>query len=121
MRDTLPFAAYGQGQVLATPFKMARVAATIAAGGAMPQGRWVLDETNRRTEAPREVLAAAAGWRIARTMRGVVLEGTGRVLRDVRPPMAGKTGTAEVQDAPSHSWFVGFAPYGGTGRQIASR
>ena len=45
--ETLPFAAYGQGQVLASPFKMARVAATIAAGGKMPQGRWVLDETNR--------------------------------------------------------------------------
>jgi len=37
VRDTLPFAAYGQGQVLATPFKMARVAATIAGDGAMPQ------------------------------------------------------------------------------------
>ena len=52
-------------------------------------------------------------------MRRVVLEGTGRVLRDVQPPVAGKTGTAEVQDKPSHSWFVGFAPFGGTGRQIA--
>ena len=47
------------------------------------------------------------------------MEGTGRVLRDVQPPVAGKTGTAEVQNKPSHSWFVGFAPYGGTGRQIA--
>ena len=26
--------------------------------------------------------------------------------------IAGKTGTAEVAGAPSHSWFVGFAPYG---------
>ena len=58
VRDTLPFAAYGQGQVLATPFKMARVAATIAGDGAMPQGRWVIDETNRRTDAPRAVLLA---------------------------------------------------------------
>ena len=31
----------------------------------------------------------------------------------------GKTGTAEVQDRPSHSWFVGFAPFGGAGRRIA--
>jgi len=52
-------------------------------------------------------------------MRAAVLEGTGRVLRDVQPPVAGKTGTAEVQSKPSHSWFVGYAPYGGTGRQIA--
>ena len=38
LRQALPFAAYGQGPVLVTPFKMARVAATIAAGGRMPQG-----------------------------------------------------------------------------------
>ena len=25
--------------------------------------------------------------------------------------IAGKTGTAEVQGAASHSWFVGFAPF----------
>ena len=56
VRDTLPFVAYGQGQVLATPFKMARVAATVAGGGSMPQGRWVIDETNRRTDVPRPVL-----------------------------------------------------------------
>ena len=41
LRQALPFAAYGQGPVLVTPFKMARVAATIAAGGQMPQGRWI--------------------------------------------------------------------------------
>jgi len=32
IRKMLPFSAYGQGPVLVTPFKMARVAATIAAG-----------------------------------------------------------------------------------------
>jgi len=48
----MPFAAYGQGPVLVTPFKMARVAATVAAGGAMPQGRWIVDENNPRTEPP---------------------------------------------------------------------
>jgi cell division protein FtsW (lipid II flippase)/cell division protein FtsI/penicillin-binding protein 2 len=119
VKDTLPFAAYGQGQVLASPFKMARVAATIASGGSMPQGRWVIDETNRRADAPRPILDQAAAQTIARAMRGVVLEGTGRSLKDVEPATAGKTGTAEVQDAASHSWFVGFAPYGQAKRQIA--
>jgi cell division protein FtsI/penicillin-binding protein 2 len=28
-------------------------------------------------------------------------------------PVAGKTGTAQVDGAASHSWFVGFAPYDG--------
>ncbi|HEX7485921.1 MAG TPA: FtsW/RodA/SpoVE family cell cycle protein [Vicinamibacterales bacterium] len=116
VRDTLPFAAYGQGQVLATPFKMARVAATLAADGAMPQGRWVIDETNRRTDPPRPVLAPAQARRLSNTMRRVVLEGTGRIVKDIEPPIAGKTGTAEVQDAPSHAWFVGFAPFGNVAR-----
>jgi len=49
-----------------------------------------------------------------------VTEGTAAAfLAGVQPPMAGKTGTAEVQDKRSHSWFIGFAPYGGTGRRIA--
>jgi len=112
VRDTLPFAAYGQGQVLATPFKMARVAATLAADGAMPQGRWVIDETNRRTDAPRAVLAPPLARSLANTMRRVVVEGTGRSVKGIEPPIAGKTGTAEVQDAPAHAWFVGFAPFG---------
>jgi cell division protein FtsW (lipid II flippase) len=112
VRDTLPFAAYGQGQVLATPFKMARVAATMAADGAMPQGRWVIDDTNQRTETPRAVLSTAQARSLAATMRRVVTEGTGRSLKDISPAIAGKTGTAEVQDAASHAWFVGFAPYG---------
>ena len=30
LKDALPQAAYGQGQVVATPFQMARVAATLA-------------------------------------------------------------------------------------------
>ena len=51
LKKMLPFAAYGQGPVLVTPFKMARVAATIAAGGSMPQGRWILDDSNPRTAA----------------------------------------------------------------------
>jgi peptidoglycan glycosyltransferase len=112
VRDTLPFAAYGQGQVLATPFKMARVAAMVAADGAMPQGRWTTDETNRRTDPPRTVLTPEQARSLAATMRRVVLDGTGRSLKDTVPAVAGKTGTAEVQDALSHAWFVGFAPYG---------
>jgi peptidoglycan glycosyltransferase len=45
-------------------------------------------------------------------MRSVVTQGTGRRLSSVQPQVAGKTGTAEIEDAPSHAWFIGFAPYG---------
>ena len=120
VRDMLPFTAYGQGQVLASPFKMARVAATIAAGGSMPYGRWVIDDNNRRIDAPRPILSAPLAELVARTMREVVTGGTGRSLRDIQPAIAGKTGTAEVNDRPSHSWFAGFAPYGApVGTRIA--
>ncbi|MFB3853275.1 MAG: FtsW/RodA/SpoVE family cell cycle protein [Vicinamibacterales bacterium] len=120
LRDTLPFAAYGQGQVLATPFKMARVAATMAAGGMMPYGRWVIGKEGGRSEPPRAVLPASHAQMIAASMRSAVTEGTARVLRSVTPSIAGKTGTAEVRDQASHSWFAGFAPYDAPpGRRIA--
>jgi peptidoglycan glycosyltransferase len=52
-------------------------------------------------------------------MREVVTNGTGRRAAGAAVPIAGKTGTAELADAPSHAWFIGFAPYGGTQRKIA--
>src|SRR5262249_19195947 len=55
IRKMMPFAAYGQGPVLVTPFKMARVAAAIAAGGATPEGRWALYANNTPREAPRTI------------------------------------------------------------------
>jgi cell division protein FtsW (lipid II flippase) len=121
LRDTLPFAAYGQGDVLATPYRMARVAAAVAADGVLVPGRWVLDEGEATAGSGSvRVMDAAAARRLARAMREVVTLGTGRGLLAHPEQVAGKTGTAEVEDAPSHSWFVGFAPYGGTGpRRIA--
>ena len=50
------------GRVLITPFKMARVAATIAAGGRMPQGPLGAGrEQSARSDAPRRVLPRRAG------------------------------------------------------------
>jgi cell division protein FtsI/penicillin-binding protein 2/cell division protein FtsW (lipid II flippase) len=120
LHEYLPQASYGQGQVVATPFQMARVAATIADGGKAPQGRWIVDETNRRVLPPQQILPASLAEEIAGFMRGVVTSGTGRVLAKSPIPIAGKTGTAELAHAPSHAWFIGFAPYGGkSGKQIA--
>jgi peptidoglycan glycosyltransferase len=44
-------------------------------------------------------------------MRDVVTSGTGRGANIPDLPIAGKTGTAELEHAPSHAWFIGFAPY----------
>jgi cell division protein FtsW (lipid II flippase)/cell division protein FtsI/penicillin-binding protein 2 len=114
LEATMPFAAYGQGPVLVTPFKMARVAATIAAGGAMAQGRWVIDGSNTRTDEPRPILAPELAGFLGRAMRSVVVEGTGRrPMKGVSVSVAGKTGTAQLDEGMPHSWFAGFAPYDG--------
>jgi cell division protein FtsW (lipid II flippase) len=119
LKKSLPQSSYGQGQVVASPFQMARVAATLANGGAMPQGRWITDETNSRNDPPQTVLAADVAATLAKFMREVVTQGTGRKAAGTSVPMAGKTGTAELADAPSHAWFIGFAPYGAGTRKIA--
>jgi peptidoglycan glycosyltransferase len=119
LKKSLPQSTYGQGQVVASPFQMARVAATVANGGAMPQGRWITDETNARNGAAQTVLSADAAATLGKFMREVVTQGTGRKAATTSVPMAGKTGTAELSDAPSHAWFIGFAPYGAGTRKIA--
>jgi cell division protein FtsW (lipid II flippase) len=119
LKKFLPQSSYGQGQVVASPFQMARVAATVANAGQMPEGRWIVDETNTRTNAPQSVLSADQSQTLAKFMREVVTSGTGRRAAAAAVPMAGKTGTAELQDADSHAWFIGFAPYGAASHKIA--
>jgi cell division protein FtsI/penicillin-binding protein 2 len=115
----LPQSAYGQGQVVASPLQMACVAATIANQGNQVHGRWVMDASNPPDRVPQSILVPADAALIARAMRGVILEGTARKLRGVSPAVAGKTGTAEIGGGQSHSWFIGFAPYGAASKRIA--
>lgn len=120
LQEFLPQASYGQGQVVASPFQMARLAATIANGGKAPEGRWIIDETNARVHAAQPLLAPSIATQIAGYMRGVVTSGTARVLNTSAIAIAGKTGTAELAKMPAHAWFIGFAPYGAkNGKQIA--
>lgn len=112
LKDALPQAGYGQGQVVASPFQMARAAATIAAGGRMPYGRWITDDSNVRVEPPVVILEPSLARLLGEYMRGVVVSGTGRNAASGPVAIAGKTGTAELERQPSHAWFVGFAPYG---------
>jgi hypothetical protein len=116
LRDNLPYAGYGQGLVLATPLRMARIAAAIASDGALREPSLVLGET---PAAPTPFLPASGARLLAGYMRDAVTDGTGRVLRAHPARIAGKTGTAEVDEAASHAWFVGFAPAGPAARRIA--
>ncbi len=80
----------------------------------MPLGRWITDESNTRTGTHQAVVPVESATRLARFMREVVTQGTGRRADGSPVPIAGKTGTADLADAPSHAWFIGFAPYGST-------
>ena len=114
IQAAMPFASYGQGPVLVTPFKMARVAATIANAGAMPEGRWVIDSSNERRQAPKQIVAPSLAEFLGSAMRSVVMEGTGRrAMKGETVSVAGKTGTAQLDEGMPHSWFAGFAPYDG--------
>jgi peptidoglycan glycosyltransferase len=114
---TLAHAAYGQGDVVATPLRMARVAGAVAAGGVLHDTR--IDKASPRRAAPDRLLQPAAARQLASDLREAVASGTGRSLASHPWRIAGKTGTAEVSDAPSHAWFVGFAPHGDAGKKIA--
>jgi cell division protein FtsW (lipid II flippase) len=114
--DTLPQIGYGQADVVTTPLRMARVAAAAAASGVLRDTRWDMSAAPPKTEA---FLQPEAARILAGFMRDVVLTGTGHRLRDHPWRIAGKTGTAELSGKPSHSWFVGFAPYGVAARRVA--
>lgn len=117
VRDTLPQIGYGQGEVVATPVRMARVAAAIAADGALRETYW--QQRASRSSAPVKFLEPAAARLLASYLRDSVTTGTGSSLRGHAGRIAGKTGTAELSGRPSHGWFVGFAPYGPAARRIA--
>jgi cell division protein FtsW (lipid II flippase) len=119
LRQFLPQASYGQGEVRVTPLQMARVAAAIANAGRLPPRRSTIDDS-APTE-PITILNSDSAAKIAGYMRDVVASpaGTGKALRGSPIAIAGKTGTAEVARAASHAWFIGFAPYGAGGKKIA--
>ena len=118
LRATLPQAGYGQGDVVATPLRMARVAAAIASNGILRDVRVEKGTTPHAAKAQTLVSPEAAAT-LGHDLRDSVLNGTGRSLRGHPWRIAGKTGTAEVHGAPSHAWFVGYAPYGPAERRVA--
>jgi cell division protein FtsW (lipid II flippase) len=117
VRQTLPQIGYGQGDVVVTPLRLARVSAAVASNGVLRDTHCQQDET--ATTATDRFLNSDDARVLAGYMRDVVLSGTGRVLRSHPGRIAGKTGTAQLDGRPSHGWFVGFAPFGPAERRIA--
>ena len=119
LRHTLPYAGYGQGDVLASPLRMAGVAGALAEGGLLREVRITLDRPARASGT--QWITAQGATQLRTAMREVVTSGTGRALADHPIAIAGKTGTAEVEGQRSHSWFVGFAPFSGNPGAPAAR
>jgi len=62
---------------------------------------------------PREysrAMSATTAAQITEMMIDVVNNGTGTNAQIPGIQVAGKTGTAQVQDEAAHAWFIGFAP-----------
>lgn len=95
----------GQGQVTASPFGMALVAASIA-HGSTPAPVLVAGSPGEPDRTP-QPLPATVTDRLKTMMRETVTAGTATQLADI-PGLLGKTGTAEYGDNSSaHGWFVG--------------
>jgi peptidoglycan glycosyltransferase len=113
---TLAHAGYGQGDVVASPLRMARVAGAVASGGVLRDTRV---ERSSKPAPTKMLLRPEAAAVLGRNLRDAVLNGTGRTLSGHPWRIAGKTGTAEVTGAPSHAWFIGYAPYDHAERRVA--
>lgn len=118
---TTSLASISMGQeVSATSIQLARVCATIANGGLLVQPKLILKRGDdvQPTEAPRRIIKPQTAITMRQLMEGVVLRGTGKTVAKLDGySSAGKTGTAQIFDVPTHRYthfynasFMGFAP-----------
>jgi penicillin-binding protein A len=108
-----------EGQILAIPLQMAEVAAAVGNRGRLMKPS-LTDRVVRKDGRVKErvepdlqsqVLKPETAEQLAGMMARVVEEGTGTAAALEGIDVAGKTGTAEVDNATSNqAWFIGFAP-----------
>jgi peptidoglycan glycosyltransferase len=108
-----------EGAILVSPLQMAMVAGAIGNEGSLMRPQLterVVAKDGRVSERiePAEqsrVMSKNAARQLAQMMSGVVEEGTGTAAALSGIKVAGKTGTAEVDNATANqAWFIGFAP-----------
>ena len=111
--------AIGQGGLLATPLQMAMVASAVANDGELmrptitdkivdPDGR---TEDDVEPDRIRRVMKTSTAREVGDMMAQVVKEGTGTAAALSGVPVAGKTGTAEINlQGLNQPWFIAFAP-----------
>lgn len=138
----------GQGDVLVTPLQLASAYAALANGGTLYRPQMALRVQKPDGEVVREFDGQVLGrvkirpghaTAITSALRGVVSSGSGTAVGafsgwdHAQFPVAGKTGTSEVNGKQPDSWFAAFAPaddpefvvvavveQGGHGSQVAA-
>jgi penicillin-binding protein A len=111
--------AIGQDKLLVTPLQMATVAQTIGNGGVRMEPRLVqrvVDPDGRTLSTPlpnraQRVMSPATAAKLTAMMKQVVREGTGTAAALQGVEVAGKTGTAELNNNGLNDlWFIAFTP-----------
>lgn len=98
----------GQGTILASPMTMATVIASIQKGSTVVPR--LLEQVDVSVPAEAPPLTAQEGRALKALLRGVVTDGSGRLLADVPGgDVIAKTGTAEFEDGGqvrTHAWMI---------------
>lgn len=118
-KSEIPQTVIGQGKTLISPFHNALITATIANGGTL-MTPYVVDHTTNtsgtliKKNVPNTygtLMSSKEAKIMTDMMEEVVISGTASALNNISVSAAGKTGSAEFNEAEeSHAWFVGFAP-----------
>jgi cell division protein FtsW (lipid II flippase) len=113
--------AWGQGELIATPASVARLASGIANGGTMMNNRFVLKVSDSAT-AIKPGIKIANDPKYAQLMRGYMIEQSAPKEWILGIAVAGKTGTPEriwKKEQINDGWYVFFAPKAkGTGNMV---
>ena len=104
--------AWGQGELIATPAAVARVASGIANNGTMMQSRYVLSVNGNNTKLEKGI-ALANDSAYAKLMTKYMIEQSLPKISKLGISVAGKTGTPErilKNERINDGWYVFFAP-----------
>jgi len=113
--DTANFA-IGQGAVLVTPLQAARLVASVANGGFLPDPyivEYVANEKTHKDKAPNKLPFNQTNLNLIKIALRKAVEadsGTAHLVGLDNLKVGGKTGTAQTSTAKNHAWFVGFCP-----------
>jgi penicillin-binding protein 1A len=70
-------------------------------------GNVVYDFEEKKLSLAKQVISPASAFIMSNMLKGVVEYGTGQKIKEIKRPVAGKTGTSNDQ---MDAWFIGFTP-----------